>query len=272
MAQRLYAEGVGGMMAGMDSEVGAATVPEQRSDEPADPPPLTGAALRLELLVHGVGGTTPQDMLQDPHLAQLTGDAVAGTYRRWEDRNAEATPERYRGDAVQEAYSWANLTSGAATRALWLLLLPFMLANLVHWMRPASTRSARGYEALVRLLAVSLTALLVGAAVEAAMDLTAWQCAATPPARHSTPGSSSSLGRTAVGWRPRAAGWPSRRWPRSPWWRCCGGCPGSPGAPTSRRRPAPRPPRAASPWSSRGSGTACGWCAGCAGCTSASAC
>ncbi len=138
--------------------------------------------LAMELLVHGVGGTTPQDMLADPHLKQLTGDAVAGTYRRWPDRDAERCPERYRDGAVEEAYSWGGLTSGSSGRALWLLLLPFMLANLAHWMRPPAPRSARAqglYDIVVRVVAVSLTVLLTAAACEAALDLTAWQCAGT---------------------------------------------------------------------------------------------
>ncbi|MEZ0094694.1 hypothetical protein [Streptacidiphilus sp. EB129] len=138
--------------------------------------------LSLELLVHGVGGTTPEVMLDDPHLQQITGDAVAGTYRRSEDADAEQHPERYAGGAVEEAYSWGGLTSGAAGRALWLLLLPFMLANLAHWTRPAAPRTARAqrpYDLLVRLVALSLTVLLTAAACEVALDLTAWQCAGT---------------------------------------------------------------------------------------------
>nr|WP_236046176.1 hypothetical protein [Streptacidiphilus fuscans] len=169
----------------------------------------------MELLVHGVGGTTPETMLDDPHLKQMTGDTVSGTYRRWQDQDAERRPADYRGNAVLEAYSWARLTSGAASRAFWLLLLPFMLVNLAHWMRPAEPEpsepepfesesaepesaepesaepgSADGsenspdrrdralYEALVRVIAGSLTVLLTAAACEIALDLLAWQCAA----------------------------------------------------------------------------------------------
>jgi hypothetical protein len=151
--------------------------------------------LRLELLVHGVGGTTPEAMLESPHLKQMTGDSMSGTYRRWADQDAERRPDGYAGDAVLEAYSWAKLTSGAASRAVWLLLMPFMFANLVHWMRPPDRAGSPGgaarlrgvYSALARLLAVSLTVLLTAAACEIAMDLAAWQCAAdgTCVAHHS---------------------------------------------------------------------------------------
>ncbi|MHA6764395.1 hypothetical protein [Streptacidiphilus sp. PAMC 29251] len=155
---------------------------QKQSSGTAAEAPGAGPALALELLVHGVGGTTPQDMLADPHLVQLTGDAVAGTYRRWPDRDAEQHPEDHRDGAVEEAYSWAGLTSGSAGRALWLLLLPFMFANLAHWMRPAAPRTARAqglYDIVVRVVAASLTVLLTAAACEAALDLTAWQCAGT---------------------------------------------------------------------------------------------
>ncbi|MEV6315245.1 hypothetical protein [Streptomyces sp. NPDC051776] len=139
-----------------------------------------GPPLALELLVHGVGGTTPQEMLDDPSVVRVTGDETAGIYRRREDADAEARPAEYQDRPVAEAYSWCNLTSGNSARALWLVLLPFMVANLAHWMRPAATgRSAslRTYGVLVRLVSLSLTVLLVAAACEVALDLVAWQCA-----------------------------------------------------------------------------------------------
>lgn len=148
---------------------------------PTQAPQSTGPA--LELLVHGVGGATPQEMLVDPRTVRVTGDATAAIYRRSEDVDAEQHPERYRDRPIPEAYCWSNLTSGNGSRALWLLLLPFMVINLAHWMRPAATarpRTIRLYGALVRLVALSLTVLLTAAACEVALDLTAWQCAGVP--------------------------------------------------------------------------------------------
>ncbi|WFB06391.1 hypothetical protein LRS74_04550 [Streptomyces sp. LX-29] len=137
----------------------------------------------LELLVHGVGGATPQDMLTDPRTTRVTGDETAGVYRRIDDGDAEERPHDYRAEPVREAYCWSNLTSGNGARALWLLLLPFMVANLAHWMRPpaASRRDprVRAYGLLVRLVALSLTVLLVAGACEVVLDLFAWQCAGT---------------------------------------------------------------------------------------------
>ncbi|MFD5013555.1 hypothetical protein [Streptomyces chartreusis] len=139
-----------------------------------------GAA--LELLVHGVGGTTPQEMLDDPRTVRITGDGTAAVFRRADDVDAEDRPDDQREQPVPEAYVWCNLTSGNSARALWLLLLPFMVVNLAHWMRPAThdrTRTVRLYGLLVRLAGLTLTVLLVAAACEVALDLAAWQCAGT---------------------------------------------------------------------------------------------
>ncbi|MFI2735560.1 hypothetical protein [Streptomyces sp. NPDC018711] len=148
---------------------------------PATPAPESGGAA-LELLVHGVGGATPESMLDDPRTVRVTGDRTAAVYRRGEDLDAEDHPERYAARPVPEAYCWSNLTSGDGARALWLLLLPFMVANLAHWMRPPAQGRpglVRLYGVLVRLVALTLTVLLTAAACEVALDLTAWQCAAT---------------------------------------------------------------------------------------------
>ncbi|MEV3988416.1 hypothetical protein AB0J57_05855 [Streptomyces sp. NPDC049837] len=147
---------------------------------PAIPEPTRPGAA-LELLVHGVGGTTPELMLDDPRTVRVTGDETAAIYRRTVDQHAEEEPERFAdGRPVPEAYCWCNLTSGNGARALWLLLLPFMVVNLAHWMRPPAERQAttvRLYGVLVRLVALTLTVLLTAAACEVALDLTAWQCA-----------------------------------------------------------------------------------------------
>ncbi|MGV9350349.1 hypothetical protein ACWDSD_37500 [Streptomyces spiralis] len=153
-----------------------------RAPDAAAPPARAGAA--LELLVHGVGGTTPEKMLDDPRTVRITGDDTAAVYRRATDADAEARPDRTHGGGrpVPEAYVWCNLTSGNGSRALWLLLLPFMVVNLAHWMRPTAhgrPRTVRLYGLLVRLTGLTLTVLLVAAACEVALDLVVWQCAGT---------------------------------------------------------------------------------------------
>ncbi|MBT2387415.1 hypothetical protein J7E86_28355 [Streptomyces sp. ISL-11] len=136
----------------------------------------------MELLVHGVGGATPHGMLADPRTERVAGDDIAGLHRRADDIDAEERPGDYRDRPVREAYVWSNLTSGNGSRALWLVLLPFMVVNLAHWMRPTAEGRAgtvRAYGVLVRLVALTLTVLLTAAVCEVALDLTAWQCAGT---------------------------------------------------------------------------------------------
>lgn len=144
-----------------------------------------------ELRVHGVSGTPPESMLENPHVTLVSGDATAGFYRRvWLAGPPSALPGEAgtAKDPRREAYSWGGLTSGAGSRALWMLLLPFMLANVAFWMYPAATIRPREKEpwwrspardvttALQRLFALSLTVTLTLSVVNVATDLVGWQC------------------------------------------------------------------------------------------------
>ncbi|GAA2367693.1 hypothetical protein GCM10010378_03520 [Streptomyces viridochromogenes] len=174
-----------GLVTGEVPKMGRAREHASTHKEDTAPPDTCDAGearIALELLVHGVGGTTPQQMLDDPRTERITGDDTAAVFRRADDVDAESRPGDHRGRPVPEAYVWCNLTSGNSARALWLLLLPFMVVNLAHWMRPAArdrARTVRLYGLLVRLAGLTLTVLLVAAACEVALDLTAWQCAGT---------------------------------------------------------------------------------------------
>nr|WP_320773310.1 hypothetical protein [Streptomyces sp. CRN 30] len=146
-------------------------------------------------------------MLDDPRTVRVTGDDIAAVFRRAEDTDAETRPGDHRERPVPEAYVWCNLTSGNGTRALWLLLLPFMVVNLAHWMRPDTRgrkRTVRLYGLLVRLAGLTLTVLLVAAAAEVALDLAAWQCAGTEACatRHSWLGFLSPAGSGSGWWSP----------------------------------------------------------------------
>ncbi|MCI0688147.1 MAG: hypothetical protein L0Y54_13050 [Sporichthyaceae bacterium] len=139
----------------------------------------------LELRVHGVLGSSPENTLNYPHVQLVAGGKLVGFYRK-------AYPEETippLGPPV-EAYSWGNLTVGAAARAFWLLLLPFTLVNTAFWMRPREVTKtgpgstgigirflSRVWDASARLLALSLTAMLVLGAAGVGMDLLGWQCA-----------------------------------------------------------------------------------------------
>jgi hypothetical protein len=94
-----------------------------------------------ELRVHGVSGTPPDRMLQHPRVRRVAGDSRAGFYRRHWTHRASALDTA--ADRV-EAYSWGGLTAGNGGRALWLLLLPFLLVNVAFWALPATDRAQTG--------------------------------------------------------------------------------------------------------------------------------
>ncbi|WP_165977505.1 hypothetical protein [Nonomuraea diastatica] len=135
-----------------------------------------------ELRVHGVSGTPPAGMLNHPHPRLVAGDGTTGFYRRWW---TAGRPVGDRADVPgvrrREAYAWGGLTSGGRTIALWLLLLPFSLANLSYFMLPrprGGDRLRHVAEAAQRLFALLLTGTLVGAVTRACVDLVGWQCTA----------------------------------------------------------------------------------------------
>src|ERR1700682_3470188 len=142
---------------------------------------MAAAGVVVELRVHGGSGTPPEALLQCPteFLEEVAGDKSAGFYRRqrWiEDAQANPSAEWRR---ALEAYSWGGLTSGPASRALWLLFLPFIFINLSHWMLPPATerrRAAAVSVCLLRLIALSITMTLMLAAAVTVMDVMVWQC------------------------------------------------------------------------------------------------
>jgi hypothetical protein len=79
-----------------------------------------------------------------------------------------------------EAFSWGGLTSGPASRALWLLFLPFILINLAHWMLPPTkcTKAASAAVCLLRLLGLALTLTLLLTAADLLLNVIGWQCVA----------------------------------------------------------------------------------------------
>ncbi|MBL7260286.1 hypothetical protein [Paractinoplanes lichenicola] len=128
----------------------------------------------IELRVHGVSGTPPQSMLEHPEVRRVAGDSSSGFYRRvWPTEPGADT----KVDTL-EAYSWGGLTSGPKLRALWLLLIPFLLVNVAFYARPAGGgRRLRAFADLVqRLFALTITATLVMALVNVTMDFGGWQC------------------------------------------------------------------------------------------------
>ncbi|MDG4787748.1 hypothetical protein O7626_17685 [Micromonospora sp. WMMD1102] len=131
----------------------------------------------VELRVHGVSGTGPDDLLDRPHVQQVAGDHRGGFYRPRPDNH-----EGGKADGVTlEAYRWNNLPAGTAVRTLsMVILLPFMLINLAIWMRPAGAGPDPVIKALCRLLALTLTGMYVLSFVGVALDVIGWRCMSSP--------------------------------------------------------------------------------------------
>jgi hypothetical protein len=185
----------------------------------------------IELRVHGVSGTPPEAMLDHPHVRRCAGDDEAGFYRRrYPDGLTPPGADRL------EAYSWGGLTSGSSLRVLWLLLLPFTLVNVSHFMQPrelpAGDRRRRLLEAVLRLLALSLTLTLVLSVAGVAMDLAAWQCPAASATCSDRQVFLRFLGQGSGTSRDGGSPWPP--WCPPPWSGCSGTSAPGPGGATSR--------------------------------------
>ncbi|WP_369046831.1 hypothetical protein [Sinomonas sp. P10A9] len=156
----------------------------------ADPEPHI-----LELRVHGVRNTPPQEMLGTSvdrialvHDGPIPlGDKLAGFYTT-RDRDPDARTRL-------EAYSWGNLDRFAKGRSfltgvwrtvynvLWFLVAPFGFANAGYWARAFETdprregglRTGSG-GGITRLFALALTLLLTAAVSTVMFDLVAVQC------------------------------------------------------------------------------------------------
>lgn len=136
----------------------------------------------VELRVHGVGGATPEEMLDVPLTELVAGDEGAGFFRPWRPESSAR---------ALEGYSWGGLTSASRVRAMWVLLTPFALANLAGWMlrhdgepTDEGRRRRRLLEgaavALVRVFGVVLTVAVVAYLAVAGIDLIGFQCGARP--------------------------------------------------------------------------------------------
>ena len=158
----------------------------------------------LELRVHGVSNTPPQDMLDvKPDTIAERGDDLGGFWSLTPDAMAALTPHD-RGHVpdgiVREAYSWGGMARttppgvgpgfvasavAVAARLGWIGLMPFGLANLAFWSRlppPAPPGGTPGRlpagRRTMRLFALVLTLIFTMTLVEIFVDLVAVQCLA----------------------------------------------------------------------------------------------
>lgn len=138
-------------------------------------PLAPGESEYAELRIHGVGGAPPEHILHDPEPIPVSGDKHAAFYRPRHGASWSADPgggERPAAFPV-EAYSWGGLTSADWTRAFWILLLPFALANAAGWMHPKGATVRR---VLSRLFALGLTVMVAMMITAISVDIMAYQC------------------------------------------------------------------------------------------------
>jgi hypothetical protein len=112
--------------------------------------------------VHGVSGTPPRNMLYTDPVARDVDPTAPRTYTA-----VYRKPDRDGGIDV-EAFHWGGLTAGSWRTAFWILLAPFVLANIAGWMAERSTKA--GHTA-VRVAGMALTALIVAQAAVVVVDL-----------------------------------------------------------------------------------------------------
>ncbi|GAA4862187.1 hypothetical protein [Saccharopolyspora cebuensis] len=151
--------------------------------------PLPGPDTRVvELRVHGILGTTPDELTESVASVDVAGDGV-GRIVRPADRLLRPVPGPMlsAGDRsvprIVEGYVWGGMTSGGLSKASWALLFPFALANVAHWMLPPARPGHRVsgllsavLRALFRLSALLLTTLFVSQLTVVLLDLVAAQC------------------------------------------------------------------------------------------------
>ena len=95
-------------------------------------------SMLTELRIHGVSGPDPAGVLETPAVFHVAGDKITGFARRL-DGNAygasDVVSPKWKNRRL-EAFSWRGVSSGSASRALWLLLMPFAFLNVAAWMHP----------------------------------------------------------------------------------------------------------------------------------------
>ncbi len=142
----------------------------------------------VELRVHGVLGTTPEDLTGSVSAVEVAGDGL-GRLVRPADRLRRPAPGPMLNAGgrpvprVVEGYVWGGMTSGGFAKATWALLFPFAMANVAHWMLPPAREDnavsrVLGHllRALLRLAALLLSCLLVSQLTVLFLDLVATQC------------------------------------------------------------------------------------------------
>src|ERR671927_161061 len=94
----------------------------------------------VELRVHGVSGTPPESLLASATVRQVAGDDRSRSFRPTDAPGIEVpAPDGH----LLEAFHWGRWTSGSWMQALWILLIPFGIANAAQFMLPGPAGGGR---------------------------------------------------------------------------------------------------------------------------------
>ncbi len=115
-----------------------------------------------ELRVHGVSGTSPRDMLYTDPLPRAADPGAPRAYT-----TVYRKPQRD-SEVEVEAFHWGGLTAGSWRTAFWILLAPFVFANISGWMADRQNRLGR---AGVRVAGLTLTSLFVSQVAVVLVDM-----------------------------------------------------------------------------------------------------
>ena len=110
----------------------------------------------VELRVHGVSGTPPEEMLETHHARQEAGDEYSRFFVAVDcfgdkppDPVEDGTGPHVRSTRL-EGFHWGRYTSGNWRQALWLALVPFGMVNAAQFMlSPPSSWRERFFHTVV---------------------------------------------------------------------------------------------------------------------------
>lgn len=120
-----------------------------------------------ELRIHGVSGTPPRNMLYTDPLVAVFDQPAAPTETDKYVRLYELPGDRLGVGPNVTAFHWGSLTSGSWLTALWILLLPFSLANIAGW---SARRRGPTQILIVRIFGLLLTGVFINLALIATVD------------------------------------------------------------------------------------------------------
>ena len=133
----------------------------------------------VEIRVHGVSDTPPEDVLGSAFVRQVAGNYQGRIFAR---ANAAGDSQQVTGGRWLEAYHWGQYTSGSWRQGLWLVLIPFVFANAATFMLPRAVKGwglfwRRLANAMLRLVGLCLTATFAFALGYIVVDVLARQWA-----------------------------------------------------------------------------------------------